>query len=177
MSSAKVSTKRPARKSSGADRNAAPGAITDEPVPKPPTETEDDEDCILIPQEIETIDLCDINQQQIFRFLHPVADNEVIEIQDSPVVKAAAIASSKKPLVDVKAQLSFNDSLSAPKKLEIPCPVCLECVIKRDPVSTACGHVFCGKCLEAALKVVKKCPMCKRALGAKGSFHNIFLGE
>merc|ERR1719506_2453323 len=40
------------------------------------------------------------------------------------------------------------------------CPICLvdDAV---DPQTTACGHVFCGECLERALAARNVCPVCR----------------
>lgn len=41
------------------------------------------------------------------------------------------------------------------------CPICFaEDAV--DPQTTACGHVFCGDCLERALAVRPVCPLCRR---------------
>lgn len=144
-----------------------------------PHAMEEDEDCILIPQHIETIDLCNLPLPQPIRFLRLIDPNEVIEVKDSPAVQRAttgAESSSGKPLSDVKAQLTFDDSNVSLKSVEISCPICLESVYKRDPVSTMCGHLFCKKCLQESLNIAKKCPICKRSLAAKNSYHLIFLG-
>lgn len=57
----------------------------------------------------------------------------------------------------------------------ISCPICLESIIKREPVSTNCGHLFCKNCIQQALQNVKKCPMCKKSLPGKSPFHKIYL--
>ncbi|XP_026836393.1 putative protein TPRXL [Drosophila erecta] len=51
------------------------------------------------------------------------------------------------------------------------CPVCLEDVREREPVSTNCGHVFCKKCIERAIANGRMCPLC----GVEPEFHRIFL--
>lgn len=48
------------------------------------------------------------------------------------------------------------------EKAFLTCPVCLENLSnKRKPTSTKCGHIFCAKCIEQAIKATKKCPMCQ----------------
>lgn len=142
-------------------------------------DTEDD-DCILIPQIIETIDLCNMTLPNLEIRQNAFDPKEVIEIQDSPSIEAhpttaknAEYPPRKSLTDDVKSQLAFE----GPKAIEIDCPICLELIHKREPVSTICGHLFCKKCLQVALKITKKCPICKRGLTAKSSYHDIFLGS
>ncbi|KAH8350497.1 hypothetical protein KR067_004934, partial [Drosophila pandora] len=54
------------------------------------------------------------------------------------------------------------------------CPVCLECVSHREPVSTNCGHVFCRECIEGAIRSMHKCPMCNKDL-TEDQFLRIYL--
>ncbi|XP_062133395.1 uncharacterized protein LOC133843744 isoform X1 [Drosophila sulfurigaster albostrigata] len=50
------------------------------------------------------------------------------------------------------------------------CPVCWNCVRQRKPVSTTCGHVFCGSCIKAALRTTCKCPVCQRLMTTRQIF-------
>ncbi|XP_017082100.2 E3 ubiquitin-protein ligase complex slx8-rfp subunit slx8 [Drosophila eugracilis] len=50
------------------------------------------------------------------------------------------------------------------------CPVCMEAVSKREPVSTKCGHVFCRECIQTAISSTHKCPMCNKKLSARQYF-------
>ncbi|XP_043642418.1 LON peptidase N-terminal domain and RING finger protein 3 [Drosophila teissieri] len=52
------------------------------------------------------------------------------------------------------------------------CPVCLEDVREREPVSTNCGHVFCKDCIERAVATGRMCPLCGLD---EPEFHRIFL--
>ncbi|XP_017016705.1 E3 ubiquitin-protein ligase RNF4 isoform X2 [Drosophila kikkawai] len=54
------------------------------------------------------------------------------------------------------------------------CPVCLENVRRREPVSTKCGHVFCKECLVAAINSVHKCPLCNKKMTVR-QFSRIYL--
>ncbi|KAH8421276.1 hypothetical protein KR009_012142 [Drosophila setifemur] len=54
------------------------------------------------------------------------------------------------------------------------CPVCLEAVRLRQPVSTKCGHVFCRECIISAISSTHKCPMCNKKLTAR-KFFRIYL--
>ncbi|KAH8288703.1 hypothetical protein KR054_008149, partial [Drosophila jambulina] len=54
------------------------------------------------------------------------------------------------------------------------CPVCLENVRRREPVTTKCGHVFCKDCLVAAIDSVHKCPLCNKKMTQR-QFTRIYL--
>ncbi|XP_017130601.1 E3 ubiquitin-protein ligase RNF4-like [Drosophila elegans] len=54
------------------------------------------------------------------------------------------------------------------------CPVCMDSVIKREPVATECGHVFCRECIQTAISVTHKCPMCNKKLTIR-QFSRIYL--
>lgn len=45
------------------------------------------------------------------------------------------------------------------RKADASCAICL--ARPRDAARTACGHVFCGACLEEALKRKSTCPLCR----------------
>ncbi|CRL07389.1 CLUMA_CG020363, isoform A [Clunio marinus] len=149
---------------------------------------DEDDDVILIPQHIETIDLCDQTLQS-----HQLAlnDNSVIVIPDSQDMKPGpsrrrprnialgndAIVLVNDELKTVSKRLNFDDSHEeiSNKKAKITCPICFESVVDRKPVSTICGHLFCRSCLEEAFMQKKICPMCKKHLARKGSYHEIYL--
>merc|ERR1712179_304403 len=59
------------------------------------------------------------------------------------------------------------------------CPVCLEpfqSIRSRGSnlVSTVCGHVFCGKCLPACVRINGNCPTCRKIIGYE-DFHPLYL--
>lgn len=166
-------------------------------------EVEDDDDVILIPENIETIDLCTQAFPTPRNFRIPVAVGEVIEIEDSPMthqqqdvaaprtgptrnnrsrenartVGAPYQVPAPNTSTPYAKRLNLDDSQDggATQSVKISCPICLESIIGRKPVSTTCGHLFCKQCITAALKTVKKCPMCKKTLKAT-NFHDIYLG-
>jgi hypothetical protein len=157
-----------------------------------PNNVQDDDDVILIPQNIETIDLC---TQAVVVPLR--LRNEIIDITDSPgteisragpvrrrrsrvnvtEIPTAAAPSPQRPTTstpNARQRLNLDDSDSQPK-ITLTCPICLDTVVNRTPVSTLCGHIFCQQCIVQALGNAKKCPMCKKALNAKKPYFNIFL--
>lgn len=161
---------------SNISENIAPPTVALAPETDGHDLSHDDDDCILMVEEVETIDLCNLSQDLLRQFRNPV-HNEVIVVQDSPVTRQTSAKRAAKSPNEVAGQLSLeakpDDNANS---VEINCPICLESVFKRDPVSTVCGHVFCKHCITESLKIVKKCPMCKRSLSAKNSYHDIFLG-
>lgn len=52
------------------------------------------------------------------------------------------------------------------------CPICLEAM--EQMATTPCGHVYCFKCLQDALKVQKKCPKCRKNCTLK-QVHRVYL--
>jgi len=63
--------------------------------------------------------------------------------------------------------------------LSMKCPVCLEpfqSIRSRGSnlVSTVCGHVFCGKCLPACVRINGNCPTCRKQIGYE-DFHPLYL--
>ena len=162
----------------------------------------DDEDVILIPQYIETIDLCTQMLPSPRSFRYPIRPSEVIEVQDSPLTQQRNTP-PKTPRLDyvrnnrVRGNLRSDaapyqiSSYHAPpkrlalnasqedssKRISIPCPICFDSVIGKTPVSTACGHIFCQACISKVIeKKPSKCPMCKKSVKV-GSVHQIFLGQ
>lgn len=180
----------------------------------------EDDDVILIPQEIETIDLC--TQAIIPVNLPAHLQNQVIDITESPTqapiqvqpqprrvsfrLSAARDSSSQNdagpsrqrrnnnrfsPIAPNNAgpstskqapktstptrSLNFDDTLDLSQStIKLSCPICLESVKGRNPVSTMCGHIFCKNCIVLSMRSAKKCPMCKRNLPNKNPFIDIF---
>jgi predicted amidophosphoribosyltransferase len=59
-----------------------------------------------------------------------------------------------------------------PKEPKFSCPVCMNELV--DASSTICGHIFCQKCIKAAIQANKKCPNCRRKLNMN-NFHRVYL--
>uniref|UniRef100_A0ACD5XDA7 Uncharacterized protein n=1 Tax=Avena sativa TaxID=4498 RepID=A0ACD5XDA7_AVESA len=60
----------------------------------------------------------------------------------------------------------------APKEPKFSCPVCMNELVEAS--STICGHIFCQKCIKAAIQANKKCPNCRRKLNMN-NFHRVYL--
>jgi E3 ubiquitin-protein ligase RNF4 len=59
-----------------------------------------------------------------------------------------------------------------PKEPKFTCPICLNELM--EAASTSCGHIFCKKCIKAALQAQKKCPTCRKKL-CGSNFHRVYL--
>ncbi|EDV94669.1 GH22295 [Drosophila grimshawi] len=70
-------------------------------------------------------------------------------------------ASGRRQQVDKR-----NTSVEEPYK----CPVCLESVLKKEPSSTRCGHIFCKICIQAAEHATHKCPLCNKKISRNSIF-------
>lgn len=94
----------------------------------------------------------------------------------SPYDRAATSTPNAQASTSTTPPLDIDDSFqSQANAIKYSCPICLESVKNREPVSTMCGHVFCKACIRAALQQAKKCPMCKKNLNAKNPFIQIFI--
>lgn len=54
------------------------------------------------------------------------------------------------------------------------CPICLDMFTMDQILSTMCGHLFCGPCIQSVIKTRKKCPMCNRGL-KQNQVHRLFI--
>jgi hypothetical protein len=54
------------------------------------------------------------------------------------------------------------EKLKEATRMELDCHVCYALVL--DPVTTACGHTYCRKCVHRILDHSKSCPICRRTL-------------
>ncbi|XP_050364866.1 uncharacterized protein LOC126783438 isoform X2 [Argentina anserina] len=52
-----------------------------------------------------------------------------------------------------------------PKEPSFTCPICMSPMV--EEMSTKCGHIFCKKCIKAAITAQGKCPTCRRKVTAK----------
>ncbi|XP_026728650.1 uncharacterized protein LOC113494482 [Trichoplusia ni] len=72
-----------------------------------------------------------------------------------------------------------TDSLCEPDMVQNigECPICMEQLSRSNGMaSTICGHVFCLRCIEAAIKVNgRRCPTCRKGLRRAGGYHQIYL--
>ncbi|CAO1947041.1 unnamed protein product [Urochloa humidicola] len=59
-----------------------------------------------------------------------------------------------------------------PKEPKFTCPICMNELT--EAASTVCGHIFCQKCIKAAIQAQKKCPTCRRTLN-KNQHHRVYL--
>ncbi|XP_054778454.1 uncharacterized protein LOC129286524 [Prosopis cineraria] len=58
---------------------------------------------------------------------------------------------------------------NSPEPTKMPvfnCPICMEPFV--EEVSTRCGHIFCKRCIKAALKAKRECPTCRVKVTSKG---------
>ncbi|KAG0540738.1 hypothetical protein BDA96_03G435000 [Sorghum bicolor] len=82
----------------------------------------------------------------------------VISIVDTPEVNTF-----KAPPEPVK---------EVPKEPKFSCPICMNELT--EAASTVCGHIFCQKCIKAAIQAQKKCPTCRRRL-TPSQQHRVYL--
>ncbi|CAH9102048.1 unnamed protein product [Cuscuta europaea] len=55
----------------------------------------------------------------------------------------------------------------------LSCPVCMAQLV--EETSTKCGHIFCKKCIGAAIAAQGKCPTCRRELKAGKDTFRVYL--
>ncbi|RWR87088.1 hypothetical protein CKAN_01601900 [Cinnamomum micranthum f. kanehirae] len=59
-----------------------------------------------------------------------------------------------------------------PKEPIFSCAICMGALV--EETSTTCGHIFCMKCIKAAIAAQKKCPTCRHKLTAN-NIHRVYL--
>lgn len=134
------------------------------------------------PQHFLTQSIIDLSTQRLPAPRDLAAANDVIEIPDSPVTNRQPGTSHNTRYRNAnpmntsppKQQCRFDPNESATQAVKISCPICLESLIGRNPVSTMCGHLFCTQCIQLSLQNNKLCPMCKKKLTGKSPFHTVF---
>ncbi|XP_057965775.1 uncharacterized protein LOC131156258 isoform X2 [Malania oleifera] len=52
-----------------------------------------------------------------------------------------------------------------PKEPTFSCPICMGPLV--EEMSTKCGHIFCKKCIKAAVAAQSKCPTCRKRITMK----------
>jgi rubredoxin len=57
---------------------------------------------------------------------------------------------------------------------DLTCPVCMDLVWGRHPMSTLCGHVFCHFCIKQSFAQNQKCPMCQKNLRVQ-DIHTLYI--
>jgi len=119
-----------------------------------------------------------------------VIDQTTIDLTNSPprITRPLLLSLSDAAQVSPRSrllspQLTDNDS---PRRAQLvtslaalKCPVCLEPFLSirlrgSNLVSTVCGHVFCGKCLPACVRISGHCPTCRMRVGYD-DFHPLYL--
>jgi len=89
-------------------------------------------------------------------------NNLVINIVDTPeiTILPKVVQAVPEPVREV------------PKEPKFSCPVCMNELV--DASSTICGHIYCQKCIRAAIQTNKRCPNCRRKLNMS-NFHRVYL--
>ncbi|KAH8382583.1 hypothetical protein KR009_004196 [Drosophila setifemur] len=123
----------------------------------------------------EVIDLCTPDRVYPIRHRNNRLDN-----------RPSCSRNTRRRTVDNSTSYVDLDNFSPPKRVRpsdleqsqregsYKCPVCLEEVRRREPVSTKCGHVFCRECITSAISSTHKCPMCNKKLTIR-QFFRIYL--
>ena len=65
----------------------------------------------------------------------------------------------------INSLITFSDNIinSLNNRNSISCPICLD-NISENVAITSCGHIYCHKCLETALKYKNECSICRNVL-------------
>lgn len=69
---------------------------------------------------------------------------------------------------------SDSTSTTQEKGYMFECPICMQSMVKRELMSTICGHIFCAPCIKKCIEKNKSCPNCRKKLNSK-SIHPIYL--
>ncbi|KAJ1553778.1 hypothetical protein HK096_006455 [Nowakowskiella sp. JEL0078] len=80
------------------------------------------------------------------------------------------------PQIPTRIYMPPPRSPSPEHKATINCAICLSTPgVDVQLSSTVCGHVFCENCVKGAVKINKKCPICRKSLAARNSIHRLYL--
>ncbi|KAG9447905.1 hypothetical protein H6P81_014033 [Aristolochia fimbriata] len=66
----------------------------------------------------------------------------------------------------------FQHPPNPPKEPVFTCAICIGPLVEEH--TTICGHIFCKKCIKAAIAAQKKCPTCRRNLRVN-NIHRVYL--
>ncbi|XP_052206589.1 E3 ubiquitin-protein ligase complex slx8-rfp subunit slx8-like isoform X2 [Diospyros lotus] len=122
-------------------------------------------------REVEVIDAENIFQTDQSAGSVPITNKRCrrgsLEHTDANVNHPINSERNKKPESDHAAEDTEVPCIVVPfqKKPEFKCPVCISPVV--EETSTKCGHIFCKKCIHAAIAAQSKCPTCRRKLKVK----------
>ncbi|XP_058447489.1 uncharacterized protein LOC131427923 [Malaya genurostris] len=151
------------------------------------------DDCIIVPQEIPTIDLCtssygmdvDVFSRRNRRRLGssvPVVesitlDDTVIDTQVPLGAAGSNLFSNGNEIAtkQISSEIDLNSTRSSDAGLPcaVNCPICFDPIYKKGASSTICGHLFCHTCINHEIKLRKMCPLCKRKL-MRSQVHRIY---
>ncbi|KAK4267602.1 hypothetical protein QN277_024358 [Acacia crassicarpa] len=60
---------------------------------------------------------------------------------------------------------NLRKSPEPPEEPVFNCPICMEPLV--EEMSTRCGHIFCKRCIKAAINAQGKCPTCRKKVNVK----------
>ncbi|XP_057443229.1 uncharacterized protein LOC130735148 [Lotus japonicus] len=143
------------------------------------------------PQQVNTIDLevGDIDDDDINVIDSPPRDlsqvgtarrtrrriNNIVDLDQSTTSDNNHIRRSRRLLK--KTPISSEGSNKSkvpelPRESIFKCPICMCPMVKE--MSTMCGHIFCKKCITAAIDAQSKCPTCRKFVTMK-ELRRVFL--
>ncbi|XP_037031179.1 uncharacterized protein LOC119070804 [Bradysia coprophila] len=50
---------------------------------------------------------------------------------------------------------------------QMECPICFECIRRKEVSSVPCGHVFCTRCITNVIETIGKCPTCSKTVNLR----------
>lgn len=135
---------------------------------------DEDDDVIIVSSELDpVVDLCMPVRQNTHRSRSPLHKRQCpVQTSTTHIQRPQQQRQLHLPNSSV-SNLEANQDLAAPSSNErvvLMCPVCMESSVKRKPTSTKCGHIFCESCINHAITITHKCPMCNTKLSKKMIF-------